>query len=422
VVLIAADLASLVNRLVAVAAPVGRRALQKADSARVAEGIVAVRLPEYTRSFDLLGRLVRVWWREPVDYAAQVEYFAKRSLADALKVLIGAGTFLVAAVLLAIHVPSAGSHTMASHVVVAMFTMLTIFWAVVWCCRPWPSRRWSIGFVVSCDIGIAAVALHDTDWLTGLFGLNAFGLIGVYLMFFDGPKILALHTLWILASTTAHAVQVGGPDFGGMVALAAKMLMVAAGAAVTPLGIQFGIWVLRNDANESVTDPLTGLLNRRGLHLHVGDLVYEGHSKDAHLAVMVVDLDRFKGINDAFGHATGDEVLIRSARRIKSALRGSALVARVGGEEFVIVDVTDPGHTERITERVRSAVAAPAEHAPITASVGVTSVALADVAALEVDPSALLDTMIGHADHAMFEAKRHGGNATIYIQPDENDG
>jgi diguanylate cyclase (GGDEF)-like protein len=379
-----------------------------------------VRLPEYTRSFDRLGRLVRAWWREPVDYAAQVQYFAKRSLADALKVLIGTGTGLVAGVLLVIHFPSTGSDTIASHVVVAMFAVLMIFWAGVWCCRPWPSRRWSIGFVVSCDIAIAAVALHDTSWLTGLFGLNAFGLIGVYLMFFDGPKLLALHTLWILVATTAHAVQVGGADSGG-VALAAKMLMVAAGAAASPLGIQFGIWVLRNDANESVTDPLTGLLNRRGLHLHVGDLVHGGHSNNAHLVVMVVDLDRFKGINDAFGHAIGDEVLIRSARRIKSALRGSALVARVGGEEFVIVDVTEPSHTERITERVRSAVAAPADHAPVTASVGVTSVALVNVAAPEVDPSALLDTMIGHADHAMFEAKRHGGNATIHIQPDETD-
>ena len=378
-------------------------------------------LLDYSRSFGLLARLVRVWWREPVDYAAQVQYFAKRSLGDAVKVLIGSGTGLVAAVLLAIEFPFDGSDTIASHVVVAMFAVLTIFWAGVWCCRPWPSRRWSIGFVVSCDIGIAAVALHDTNWLTGLFGLNAFGLIGVYLMFFDGPKVLALHTLWILVATTAHAVQVGGADFGG-VALAAKMLMVAAGAAATPLGIQFGIWVLRNDANVSVTDPLTGLLNRRGLHLHVGDLVRDGYSKDAHVVVMVVDLDRFKAINDTFGHAVGDEVLIRSARRIQSAVRGSALVARVGGEEFVIIDVTEPGHTERITERVRSAVAAPADHAPITASVGVTSVSLDNFAAPEDDPAAVLDTMIGHADHAMFEAKRHGGNSTIHIQPFESDG
>jgi diguanylate cyclase (GGDEF)-like protein len=385
------------------------------------QGLLGCGLPDYSRSFVVFGRLVGDWWREPVDYAAQVQYFTKRSLADAVKVLIGGGTGLVAVVLLAIQFPSAGSDTIASDVVVAMFAALTIFWAGVWCCRPWPSRRWSIGFVVSCDIGIAVVGLHDTNWLSGLFGFNAFGLIGVYLLFFDGPKVLALHTLWILVSTTAFAVQVGGADFDG-VAFAAKTLMVAAGAAATPLGIQFGIWVLRNDANESVTDPLTGLLNRRGLHLHVGDLVRDGYSKDAHVVVMVVDLDRFKAINDTFGHAVGDEVLIRSARRIKSAVRGSALVARVGGEEFVIVDLTEPGHTERITERVRSAVAAPADHAPITASVGVTSVALANFAAPEVDPAALLDTIIGHADHAMFDAKRHGGNATIHIPPVDPDG
>jgi diguanylate cyclase (GGDEF)-like protein len=372
-------------------------------------------LPELARSFGVFGRLVRDWWREPVDYAAQVQYFDKRSLADAVKALIGGGTGLVALVLLAIHLNSAGSDAIASHVVVAMFAALTIFWAGVWCCRPWPSRGWSMGFVVSCDIGIAVVAQHDTNWLTGLFALNAFGLIGVYLMFFDGPKVLAVHTVWILMSTTAFAVQVGGADLAG-VAFAAKMLMAVTGAAGTPLGIQFGIWVLRNDANESVTDPLTGLLNRRGLRLHVGDLVRDGHSKDAHLVVMVVDLDRFKRINDAFGHAVGDEVLIRSARRIKSAVRGSALVARVGGEEFVVVDLTESGHTERITERVRATVAAPADRAPVTASVGVTSVALTNVAAPEVDPAGLLDTIIGHADHAMFDAKRHGGNSTVHIQ------
>jgi diguanylate cyclase (GGDEF)-like protein len=383
-------------------------------------GLLGFGLPNYLRSFVVFGRLVRDWWSEPVDYAAQVQYFTKRSLADAVKVLIGGGTGLVGVVLLAIQFPFAGSGSIASDVVVAVFAVLTSFWACVWCCRPWPSRRWSIGFVVSCDIGIAVVGLHDTNWLTGLFALNAFGLIGVYLMFFDGPKLLALHTLWILVSTTVHAVQVGGLDFAG-VALAAKMLMVAAGAAATPLGIQFGIWVLRNDANESVTDPLTGLLNRRGLQLHVGDLVRDGNFEDALVVVMVVDLDRFKGINDAFGHAVGDEVLIRSARRIKSAVRGSALVARVGGEEFVVVDVTQPGHTERITERVRSAIGAPADHAAVTASVGVTSVALAKFAAPEVDPAALLDTIIGHADHAMFDAKRHGGNATIHIQPVESD-
>ena len=251
----------------------------------------------------------------------------------------------------------------------------------------------SLAYVVSADVGIAAVALQDTNWLTGLFGFNAFALISVYLMFFDGPKVLASHALWILGSTTAFAVQFGtGAQFDEVV-FTAKTLAAVAPVVATPLGIQFGIWAMRNEANESVTDPLTGLLNRRGLHLHIGDLIRDNTTKDTHVAVTVVDLDRFKDINDTFGHTIGDEVLIRSARRIKSAVRGSALVARAGGEEFVIVDLAKPGHAERDTDRVRHAVAAPADHA-ITASVGVTSIALASFAAPGADPVALLDTII----------------------------
>ncbi|HEY0229114.1 MAG TPA: diguanylate cyclase [Mycobacterium sp.] len=372
----------------------------------------------YSRSFAVCGGLVREWWSEPVDYAAQVQYFTKRGMSAAIQVMIGLGTGLDAAISLAVLLPSAG--TLASRVVVAMFAVLQVLWAWVWCFRVWPSRRMSLAFVVSADIGITVVALVDGSWLTGLFGFNAFALISVYLMFFDGPKVLARHTVWILVSTTVFAVHVGAAQFDS-VGFTAKTLVAVAPVLATPLGIQFGIWAMRNDANESVTDPLTGLLNRRGLHLNIGDLLRDNTNKDADVAVMVVDLDRFKGINDAFGHTIGDEVLIRSARRIKSAVRGSALVARVGGEEFVVVDLAEPGHTERDPDRIRYAIAAPADYA-ISASVGVTSVALTDFAGPSVDPVALLDTIIERADHAMFDAKRNGGNATIHIRPVDGDG
>jgi diguanylate cyclase (GGDEF)-like protein len=375
----------------------------------------------HSRSLAVFGRLARYWWSEPVDYPAQVQYFAKRSMSEAIQVLIGVGTGLIAVTSLILLLPTAGSKPLASHVVVAMFAVVTLFWAWQWCYRPWPSRPMSLAFVVSSDVGIAMVALQDPSWLTGLFGFNAFALISVYLMFFDGPKVLARHAVWILVATTIFALQVGtGAPFDSVV-FAAKTLAAVAPMLATPLGIQFGIWVLRNDANESVTDPLTGLLNRRGLHLHIGDLFRDITTRDADVAVMVVDLDRFKDINDTFGHTVGDEVLIRSARRIKSAVRGSTLVARVGGEEFVIVDLAEYRDPEQDPDRVRHAIAAPASHA-VTASVGVTSVAIADFAAPEVDAVALLDTIIARADHAMFDAKRNGGNATIHIQPVGGDG
>ncbi len=367
-----------------------------------------------SRSLAVFGRLLCVWWSEPVDYAAQVQYFAKRLMAEAIQQMIGIGTGLIAVISLAIQLPWTGTDGIASQIVVALFAVLTMFWASVWCCRPWPSRPLSLGFIVSCDVGIALVALHDPTWLTGLFGFNAFALISVYLLFFDGPKVLALHTMWILVCTTVFAVRVAPAAHGPTTAFAASTLAAVAPMVATPLGIQFGIWTLRNDANDAATDPLTGLLNRRGLHLHFGELLRDYAARGAHLAVMVVDLDRFKDINDSFGHAVGDDVLIRSARRIESAVRGSALVARVGGEEFVIMDVTESGHTFQIAERVRFTIASPDDHAPVTASVGVTHVALDSFAPPQVDRVALLDTLISRADHAMLDAKRKGGNTTIH--------
>lgn len=362
----------------------------------------------------MFGRLVREWWSEPVDYAAQVQYFTKRAMSGAVQVLIGLGTGLDAVISAAILLPSAS--TLASRVAVAVFVALQVFWAWVWCCRPWPSRRMSLAFVISADIAISAMVLLDASWLLSSFGFSFFTMLSVYLIFFDGPKALAGHVMWILVTTAAFAVQVGVAAQFDVVDFTAKTLVSVALVVGTPLGIQAAIWALRNDANESVTDPLTGLLNRRGLHMQVGDLVCDAAATNSEVTVMVVDLDRFKEINDRFGHSVGDAVLVRSARRIKSAVRGSALVARLGGEEFVIVDLTEPGsRAHRDFDRVRRAIAAPTDYA-ITASVGVASVAVASVAAPGVDPVTLLDTIIERADHAMFNAKRDGGNATVQLQ------
>lgn len=372
----------------------------------------------YSRSFAVFGPQLRQWWSEPVDYVEQVQYFTKRTMSGAVQVLIGLGTGLNAVISLVILLPFAS--TDAARLAVSLLAVLQFFWAWIWCYEPWPSRRMLLTFVVSADIGIAAVAVLDASWLLGLFSFNAFAQLSVLLMFFDGPKVLAGHIVWTILSTVAFAVHVSlGADLNS-VDFVVKTLAVVVPVVATPLGIQCAVWAMRNDANESVTDPLTGLLNRRGLHLHIGTMLRDTTAVDTDLTVMVVDLDRFKDVNDTFGHTAGDQVLIRCARRIKSAVRGSALVARIGGEEFVIVDLAEPGAADRDTDEVRRAIAASAEPT-ITASVGVTSVAVADFATPGVDPVALIDTIIERADQAMFDAKRHGGNATIHIQPVDGD-
>lgn len=372
------------------------------------------RLLTYSKSVAVFSGFVRRWWSGPVDYVAQVEYFGKRAMAGAIKTLIGLGTGMNGILSLVLLLPFA--ETVVSEVVVVLFGLLQIGWGWAWCGRPWPSRRTSLAFVVSADIGIATMALVDGGWLLGLFGFNAFAMISVYLMFFDGPKLLAGHALWILGVTAGFAMHAGATAGIGAVAFTASTLAAVTPVVATPLGIQLGIWAMRNDANESVTDPLTGLLNRRGLYLHVHDLLREAMPGVTEIAVVVIDLDRFKDVNDKYGHTVGDEVLIRSARRVKSAVRGSALVARVGGEEFVVVDFADWDGMEKVDfAGIVDAIAAPADPA-VTASVGITSIGLDSLTASEVDLVEVLDASIARADRAMFVAKRNGGNATIHVE------
>jgi len=373
--------------------------------------MVSMRLLVYSKSVEAFNGFVQQWWREPVDYAAQVEYFGKRGMARAIQTLIGLGTAMHGIVTLTLILPFVG--TLASHTVVALFGFLQIFWGLSWCFRPWPSRAKSLAFVVTADIGIAAMMQVDASWLAGLFGFNAFAMISVYLMFFGGPKVLAGHAFCVILSSAVFAMQISERTAFATTSFTLSAVAAIAPVVFSPLGVQLGIWAMRKDAHESVTDPLTGLLNRRGLSLHVEDLLRDTPPACTEVVVVVVDLDRFKDVNDTFGHLVGDEVLIRSARRIKSAVRGSALVARVGGEEFVVVDLAERGVEDRWDfDRIRKAIAAPAPH-EITASVGVTSISLASFAEPGANSVALIDGCIASADRAMFDAKHNGGNTTI---------
>ena len=110
--------------------------------------------------------------------------------------------------------------------------------------------------------------------------------------------------------------------------------------------------------DEGIYDPLTGLLNRRGLNqlLELTPAV-----KKTLRAVLFIDLNKFKEVNDLFGHATGDELLIHVASELANQIRPTDALARIGGDEFVIVaaGVASPHAAELFAKRLWSAVAAP---------------------------------------------------------------
>jgi two-component system cell cycle response regulator len=159
------------------------------------------------------------------------------------------------------------------------------------------------------------------------------------------------------------------------------------------------------------TDALTGVHNRRYLDTHLDQLLQRARTNNKPLSVAFCDIDHFKRLNDTYGHAAGDQVLVEFTRRMIRNLRSLDLVARIGGEEFVVVmPDTPPERARRIGERLRQKV----EQEPflvtgfppisVTISVGVTTIRPAD--ALGVD-------LIKRADEAMYQAKHAGRNRVV---------
>ena len=153
----------------------------------------------------------------------------------------------------------------------------------------------------------------------------------------------------------------------------------------------------------AMTDPLTGLLNRRAFLQDAETLLQQQVARDRPIAVLLIDLDHFKSINDRFGHAVGDKVLQIFAKTTRAGLRQADLVGRLGGEEFTVV-LADNAYL--VADRLRRAFAAAAamvdgEMIHATASIGVSVI---------VDPRQDLAKLITLADQALYLAKARGRN------------
>ncbi len=162
----------------------------------------------------------------------------------------------------------------------------------------------------------------------------------------------------------------------------------------------------------AITDALTGLFNRRYMEMHLASLVEQAASRGKPIAVMVLDIDYFKSVNDTHGHDAGDDVLREFAVRIRKAIRNIDLACRYGGEEFVIVmPETDMAVASMVAERIRRRIAT--EPFPIqqgTKNLEVTiSIGLAAIGAPGDNAAAILK----RADTALYRAKRDGRNRVV---------
>jgi diguanylate cyclase (GGDEF)-like protein len=216
---------------------------------------------------------------------------------------------------------------------------------------------------------------------------------------------LAATAIVLAAFPTTIAVMAYGDMAHGIMSLLCVIFLVAAMQSMLHVYRTTirQIRLLLDMEHQARHDPLTGLLNRTALSEAYLRL---GRADDALTCVHCFDLDGFKHINDRFGHAAGDALLVAIAGRLRESLEPPHLAVRIGGDEFVILqsDVRDPAHAEALARRISDVLGAPYEFAGEEVRIGIS---LGYTMALS--GSADLDHMMVTADKASYRAKRNGG-------------
>jgi diguanylate cyclase (GGDEF)-like protein len=163
-------------------------------------------------------------------------------------------------------------------------------------------------------------------------------------------------------------------------------------------------------------DPLTGLPNRRFFVERLGEVLSKT-TTTSRSAVLMLDLDGFKSINDTYGHAVGDRALTQFAERISAIMRVGAFLTRVGGDEFAIIvpDISSLDNPTALARRIEVAVTEPflVDHIPTTLGVGI-GIAIAPQDGM--DP----EVLVQHADRALYRAKAEGHSGIRFFEPDMN--
>jgi len=346
------------------------------------------------------------WWRQEDHYGWLVDYLHARGLTRPTQILMALVsaplTFMVVG---AIWAPTV--HRGVNIVVGVCASVTGIFFAVMWL-RHWPTRNQSVAFGITGGAFIAAGILLQSNALGALMGCNGLAVIGGYLAFFHNARFIVVHVIVATVTAAICAARVAA-DEHYFLAVAGFWLAVEINIAF-PLGIQTAIRTLGADVVRSDHDALTGVLNRRAFYERAW-LLLQTRRPDIQLVVVMMDLDKFKRLNDTRGHAAGDQALAAVGWAIREAAAPSAIIGRTGGEEFLVIDTLPVADAAALPRRLCSAIAALPHQ--VTASVGAAIVPLS----FYDDPHTVTDALVARADEAMYRAKKLGGNQVGYADP-----
>ncbi|MGA8249805.1 MAG: bifunctional diguanylate cyclase/phosphodiesterase [Mycobacterium sp.] len=314
--------------------------------------------------------------------------------------------------------------------------VIVITTALVMLSRARPGRRASLNLLAGgiATIGVADIVivfqtgigsyhtgdLVDVTRVAGL-GMVALGALTSVNESPTGPArdgITSRVRLWLpylplpLAAALVLGRAVGRMQHGPL--LAALGILVAAVLARQFVMLAENQRLLAEVAQEAFRDSLTGLANRAQFLHRLEQAIARRRSDAAPIAVLCLDLDDFKSVNDALGHPAGDELLVRIAGRLTAALGGNGTVARLGGDEFAVLIEGSVEESQAAAHRVLESFSAAIviDGVPIAArpSIGFTVATAAS--------SCTVDQLLRYADLAMYAAKREGGECIRSFVPD----
>lgn len=260
-------------------------------------------------------------------------------------------------------------------------------------------------FGLALQVGHALWLCHQAWRLTGHWS----HLATVVVMAFGMVVLLARGLGALFGDSVASLLAPGLLTAGAFYALMIFYIATAIGflsMMASRLGVELGA-SLRQREQEALSDALTDTLNRRGVQIEGDNLFAWSIRHDRKLAALLIDLDHFKQVNDTFGHAVGDAALVLLAQCLKAHLRPEDRLARIGGEEFLLLlPETGLDGALVLAERLRQTIArtevpAVAARVRVTASFGVAERAAGD---------RVMKDMLSRADAALYRAKASGRN------------
>jgi diguanylate cyclase (GGDEF)-like protein len=348
---------------------------------------------------DAVGRR----WQQTDHFDWLSLYLNTRGIRLRWRAMVAAVIVSIAMVPLVVLVRPTVPHYPVAVVVSPIASGFGVIVALFWLIR-WPTRSQSVLFSLAGSVCIAAARLAQGDPRVGLLGCSAFAVLGGYIGFFHGARDMMINLS--IAIITGAVLAARLIRYYDTVVAGCGFLLVLAVNVAFPFAVHWLVHALGSDLRHSSRDTLTGLLIRRAFYQSAYGLLLRRREGPSHLGVAMIDLDNFKRLNDTHGHFTGDRALVAVGGALRLACPPTSLIARFGGEEFVVADTYRTDDLHDLAEQLRKAIAA--IDYPVTASIGIAIAPLA--ASFDPTERELVDDLVNLADTAMYAAKHAGGN------------